>query len=290
MGCCITGDQSSTQRSNQPLLGSSSSVRPTYQPTYQQTYQPKYQPQPTYRQNPTPSSRASNDGNCFGECTSKNQKTILSNLWKMEPQGQTKLRDAIMNACIQMHTLQKITEEMVDATRGSSDVNWRFVNVILTDGQDTSSTHSLREVKVILFGLDELLGNKCATFLMLVYPNDYCCTVISNKLILIPIEFDNVINVFFWYHSGIGSDENEFGELKQLAREIKSVSYIHVKDSGAIQEVFERIQVELGIVRQTAILDTGSMLIAAQQNNVTHNKQCLCNPISVKHEQITNNK
>jgi len=108
--------------------------------------------------------------------------------------------------------------------------------LFLTDGQDTASEHSLIEVRNMLGGLDQLLGNNCSTFFI-----------------------------------GIGSIEKEFEDLKELARVIESVSYIHVQDSSAIEDVFDRIQVELGLVRQTAIVDTGTMLIAAQQNNLAFN-------------------
>ncbi|ETO33072.1 hypothetical protein RFI_04034 [Reticulomyxa filosa] len=146
------------------------------------------------------------EGECFGECNNINQKKILSTLWQMDPQGQTKLRDAIMGACVRMHIMQKIVEGAIEKNGGSSDtnINWQFVNIILTDGQDTGSEHSLQDVKVILYGLSKHLGSKCSNFLM----------YISGKF---------CYSIFF---------------LVENVYKKKKMNYF---------EVFERIQIEIGI-------------------------------------------
>jgi len=251
MGCCPSEDiDKPTNKSNEqysPLLNQTD-----YAKTYAQNAQNFENPNSNYnsiendnlflsssiapfKSSPPPQSKQQNDNKCFGECNSANQTTVLTKLWNIEPLGKTKLRDALVAACLQLHVLQKVIGDMTDRS-GDDTFNWRFVNVVLTDGQDTASEHSLIQVKGVLFALNQLLGKNCSTFLI-----------------------------------GIGSNENEFGDLKDLDRDMDTVSYINVQDSSAIEDVFERIQVKLGIVRQTALIATQNALIAAHQDKLAIN-------------------
>ena len=145
----------------------------------------------------------------------------MAKLHAITPRGSTVLYDAIMAAAVQIQAIKAVTDEAIKEARESGEgqgVNFKFVNIVLTDGEDTGSEHNLPQCQKFMAVMDRVFSDSPGhTFLI-----------------------------------GIGS--SNFGALQRIAAVSKSVEYMTCRNESAIKDIFDRIEICVGIRQRTAIL------------------------------------
>jgi hypothetical protein len=239
MGCCFGDDSSS---------GSSSSNKKPYQSSYTSSSQPRQQPsyqvatyqqprsQPSYYQSqqvqrqPPPLQRKESEGDdgiYIGDNESKNK--ILNKLRYTNPSGGTALRDAICAGLLRQIGLKTVLMK----SRPELFQNYKFINIVLTDGEDTKSETTPLETKKIFYLLNEELPGACETFLI-------------------------GVNL-------ASSAQDDFRDYLLVGQ--GSVHFENVSDMD-VGGVFERIQATIGIETRAAMVATEDIAVIGVQREL----------------------
>ena len=139
---------------------------------------------------------------------------IVNEIRRISPNGGTAFRDACIFGCsLQIKLANALNKE-------GWLKNWYFVQILLTDGEDTSSKTSLQDCAGCLYLLSQAI------------PEQFCRTI------LIGVELE--------------------GEAKETLQALQTVgnktTELYNINSMNIEEIFDNIQVSLGILTQTALL------------------------------------
>lgn len=164
----------------------------------------------------------------FEPSPSSRLPSILRNI---SPTGSTSMRDAVLESALLLIELGKMMEKM-----GTNGI-WNVVNIVLTDGDDTSSKASLRDT----------------------------CGALSQIGEHIPVQ---VLKTFY---IGVGLENNSKAarEISEMVRsQGKNAEYLNV-EAAKIEEVFEKIKISLGIIQRTQAVagqnEEGQAFVAVRQ-------------------------
>lgn len=164
----------------------------------------------------------------FEPSPSSRLPSILRNI---KPSGPTSMRDAVLESALLLIELGKMMEKM-----GTNGI-WNVVNIVLTDGDDTSSKASLRDT----------------------------CSALSTIGVHIPVQ---VLKTFY---IGVGLESNSRAsrEISEMVRsQGKNAEYLNV-EATRIEEVFEKIKISLGIIQRTQAVagrnEEGQAFVAVRQ-------------------------
>jgi uncharacterized protein YegL len=166
----------------------------------------------------------------FEPAPSSRLPALLRNI---KPTGSTSMRDAVLESALLLIELGKIMQKI-----GTSNI-WNVVNIVLTDGDDTSSKSPL---------------------------DDTCRAMLSIGSV-IPVK-----NLKTFY-IGVGLAPNS-NAAKEIAAMVicggKNAQYMNVEDAK-IEEVFEKIKISLGILERTQAVaaqnSQGTFMAVRQQVN-----------------------
>ncbi len=92
--------------------------------------------------------------------TPQNKRDSLTKLLTTRPNGMTALRDAIALGILRLIKLKAVLAQIGGLQ------NRQFVNIVLTDGEDTSSKVERNEMMQLVAHLNKELGSLCKTFIM----------------------------------------------------------------------------------------------------------------------------
>jgi uncharacterized protein with von Willebrand factor type A (vWA) domain len=160
--------------------------------------------------------------------TEENKNKILNKLKYTYPSGSTALRDAIFYGTqhqIQLKaSLAQDNSEILDY--------YKFCTIVITDGEDTSSTITSNQIKYILYQLSDKFPNACDTFLI-----------------------------------GVDLNSTAQSELKEFEEYGKGSVYFHNVNNMDIGTIFEHIQYKIGISARAMLFQTSNdeTYIAAQR-------------------------
>jgi len=141
--------------------------------------------------------------------------TVMPRLNAITPGGGTAMRDSLIAGVGLILKLNSALGELGEAER------WNFVHILITDGQDSESKSTLEDAAKVMY----LIGQTI--------PVSRC------KTIIIGIDLENSPQAAM-----------ELVVLSELGGEN---CQIHEIESVNISDLFNRIQVELGILRQTGV-------------------------------------
>ena len=161
------------------------------------------------------------------------RNNILARLNAIEPDGGTALRDSMLGGIGMILKLNQILGQL-----GAGQC-WNFVHIVITDGQDTSSKATLRDTAQALYVVGQTI------------PVSRC------KTIIIGID--------------LGEDAEATAQLCALRQIGGENCELYEINSVNISSLFNRIQVSLGIRRQTGVglIQSSSgqrAMIVAQRN------------------------
>ena len=140
---------------------------------------------------------------------------LLAKLQAITPNGRTAMRDSLLAGISLILKLNNALQEL------SLAETWNFVHIVITDGQDTASRASLEETaKAMLIVGQAIPVSRC-------------------KTIIIGID--------------LGEDRNATAELLALKHFGGENCEMYQIESVNIAGLFERIQVNLGILRETQV-------------------------------------
>jgi hypothetical protein len=159
--------------------------------------------------------------------------TIMARLNAITPEGGTAMRDSLLTGITLILKLNQALMQIGEAE------NWHFVHIIITDGQDTGSKATLEDTAATMY----LIGQTI--------PISRCRTII--------IGID------------LGQDAKATAELLALRQLGGENCEIYEIGSVEISDLFQRIQVSLGIVQQrgVGVVQTASgqrAVVVAQRN------------------------
>eukprot|EP00486_Rosalina_sp_Unknown_P004995 CAMPEP_0201566674 /NCGR_PEP_ID=MMETSP0190_2-20130828/6631_1 /ASSEMBLY_ACC=CAM_ASM_000263 /TAXON_ID=37353 /ORGANISM="Rosalina sp." /LENGTH=486 /DNA_ID=CAMNT_0047985713 /DNA_START=104 /DNA_END=1567 /DNA_ORIENTATION=- len=89
----------------------------------------------------------------FSIASDINKAVLLEVLKRMQPSGQTALRDAIAVGVLKMIKLKAVLAEL-------GVVGHQFIHIVLTDGADNRSETTLRDIQGLYYKIGEELGDK----------------------------------------------------------------------------------------------------------------------------------
>jgi len=212
--------------------GSSRTVQSTSQTTTRTVVPSRPQPK---KSSEIPSKNRSKDFDvekCLMSPTDANKQAILKLLEGLQPSGKTSLFDAIANGSTSAYALAlALLKATVD-----SPFNIRLVNLVLTDGEDTSdnSDENFKKLGVLLrllHGTELDLEDSCQTFLV-----------------------------------GIGDED--FSKLKILATVCGKYCTFQQVSDVKIESLFEQIEVKIGIAQRYAVIATEQAAIIARKQEL----------------------
>ncbi len=93
--------------------------------------------------------------------TEQNKRDAMTKLMATSPGGMTALRDAVALGILRLLKLKAVLAQI-----GGLE-NRQFVNIVLTDGEDTSSKVERSEMMQLVAHLNKELGSICKTFIVL---------------------------------------------------------------------------------------------------------------------------
>lgn len=173
------------------------------------------------------------------------QSNIVNNLKSISPSGSTSLRDAILEGCTLLLSINSVL-----ATQNLSD-NFNFLHIVITDGDDCSSKASLEETCAVMYLINQT----------------------------IPV---HMLKTWF-LGIGLSSNSNAAKEMMALCLTGgENTEYVPVQNLD-ISKVFERIRLDLGIVNHrtvlnvqgqgqgnqaTVIMDENALVLSLQQKSL----------------------
>lgn len=164
--------------------------------------------------------------------------TVLSRLDCIEPDGSTVMRDSLLAGTLLILKLGQALTQIGEADR------WNFVHILITDGMDTDSKATLAETAAAMLDVGRFIS------------------VARCRTVIIGID--------------LASNPEAVASLLLLRTFGLQNCEIHNIESVAISDLFERIQVDLGIVRRTEIgviqseAGVETLVVAQQDQAVLH--------------------
>lgn len=164
----------------------------------------------------------------FEPAPSSRLPALLRNI---KPSGSTAMRDAVLESALLLIKLGDVMQKIM------SQNIWNIVNIVLTDGDDTSSKAPLGDT----------------------------CQALKTIGQHIPI------NTLKTYFIGVGLETNSKAAIEiasMVKSEGKNAQYLSV-DAANIEEVFEKIKISLGVVQRTQAVaargENGNFMAVRQQ-------------------------
>jgi len=140
---------------------------------------------------------------------------LLAKLCSIVPNGRTAMRDSLLAGISMILKLNQCLQQL-----GLAE-NWNFVHILITDGQDTASKASLQEAAGAMLAVGQRI------------PVSRC------KTLIIGID--------------LGEDRKATAELLALRQFGGENCQIFEIGAVNIDELFNRIQVNLGVMRETSV-------------------------------------
>jgi len=181
---------------------------------------------------PSRNSKKEFDTSCLMRSTTANKKGVLGLLENLKPDGGTNLYAAIANGTSSAYGMAlALLKETAQ-----SDINIRLINVVLTDGEDTSQHSNQNFIQVskilqLLHGTSLNLADSCQTFLV-----------------------------------GIG--KSNFSSLRNLTKGCGQYCTFQQVSDIKIESLFEQIEVKMGIANRIAIIETEQAAIVARKQEL----------------------
>jgi len=162
----------------------------------------------------------------FDLASQENCDNIIAKLKTVKCENRTLLRDGI---CIGISHLLKLKAVLL---RLKAFADYKFIHIVLTDGEDTGSTTTVAELKQLFTILNKEIGDACKTFFI-----------------------------------GIQLDTQGTKELKEIVSLAGDAAEFHRCDDVGISDIFNRIQLQLVRRQEVAVIGNEQMAIVATRQN-----------------------
>jgi len=163
----------------------------------------------------------------FDVANQENCENIIAKLKKTACKNRTLLRDGICTGIVHLLKLKAVL------TRLETFSQYKFIHIVLTDGEDTGSKTSTSELSQIFEMLNKEIGDACKT-----------------------------------YFIGIKLESQGTKEIKQIAQMGgDAAEFFNCNDDVGISSIFQRIQLQLVRRQEVAVIQHDDVaIIAARQN------------------------
>ena len=152
--------------------------------------------------------------------------------------GSTALRDSVFYGIIKLINTKVVMSKITD------QIDHKFIHIVITDGEDTSSKITLNELSGLFLRMGLELGDLCKTFFV-----------------------------------GISLGNQELRQLQQLAILGGDSCELINEDANKIDEIFDRIAVSLGIYSQYNLYNANNYNFVTRTDAVAmtfkHQKYCV---------------
>jgi len=162
----------------------------------------------------------------FDLASQENCDNIIAKLKKVKCEKSTMLRDGI---CIGISHLLKLKAVLM---RLKAFADYKFVHIVLTDGEDTGSKTTVQELKQLFKMLNEEIGDACKT-----------------------------------YFIGVRLDSQGTKDLKEIASLAGNAAEFLKCDDVGISDIFNHIQLQLVRRQEVAVIGNSQMAIVATRQN-----------------------
>lgn len=156
------------------------------------------------------------------------QSNLQANLKATRPSGRTSLYDAVFVGIKRLLELYSLLAKLQTSSI------WNFVHIIVTDGEDTSSRSQIKELLGMLMFIGMTLQK----------------TVLKTWFIGVDLGSNSQAQRDLMTLSAVGGENSDFMNISDLE----------------IGKVFEKIKVELGMVKNIGMFQKGNVLAVAQKN------------------------
>lgn len=158
------------------------------------------------------------------------QSNLLANLKAARPSGRTSLYDAVFVGIKRLLELYSLLAKLQTSSI------WNFVHIIVTDGEDTSSRSELKELLGMLMFIGMTLQK----------------AVLKTWFIGVDLGANSQAQKDLMTLSAVGGENSDFMNISDLE----------------IGKVFEKIKLELGMVKNIGMFQKGNVLAVAQKNTL----------------------